>query len=65
MSVRVGREVTTHPPRKSEVTDRIYILLPVAFLGATVANQIFDLFGIVKGNVLLVEILGGIFLFAS
>ena len=57
-SVSIGREVTTHTPRKSEVTDRIYILLPVAFLGATLANQVFDLFGIVKGNVLLVEMLG-------
>ena len=56
-SVSIGREVTTHPPRKSEGTDRIYILRPVAFLGATFAQQEFDFFGIVKGNVLLVEIL--------
>ena len=65
VSVRIGREVATHPPRKNEVTDRIYIRIPVAFVGATFAHQVFDLFGIVKGNVLLVEFFRGTFFLAS
>ena len=65
VSVRIGREVATHPPRKRKVTERIYILIPVALFGATSTHQIFDLFGIVKGNVLLVELFGGTFLLTS
>ena len=62
VSVRIRREVATHPPRERRVTERIYILIPVAFFEATFTDQVFDLFGIVKRNVLLVEFFGGIFL---